>query len=234
MVDPHPGAGSYALLTRPPLRGCKQPSVRLACVKHAASVHPEPGSNSPLDPQLIHLCLRSSCTELLAQLSLLLLLPPLLKQPRSPTEYQSPPLLSIGTSLFLGGSRLGSPGTHTPACLPACLPVSLGDTSWLCPLCFLSFPFLSFPFLSFPFLSFPFLSFPLVLQVLLCCLRASQSLGYPGFEPETSPLSGARSTTELIAPPSAAIAPAMPLLFPSYPRLLLRTQVMQAEHTDWR
>ena len=27
----------------------------------------------------------------------------------------------------------------------------------------------------------------------------SMSLGYPGLEPETSPLSGARSTTELIA-----------------------------------
>ena len=43
----------HALLTRPPLRieistrGLqKQFSVRLACVKHAASVHPEPGSNS--------------------------------------------------------------------------------------------------------------------------------------------------------------------------------------------
>ena len=43
----------HALLTRPPLRITtstrglqKQFSVRLACVKHAASVHPEPGSNS--------------------------------------------------------------------------------------------------------------------------------------------------------------------------------------------
>jgi hypothetical protein len=32
------------LLTRPPLE-LKTP-VRLACVKHTASVHPEPGSNS--------------------------------------------------------------------------------------------------------------------------------------------------------------------------------------------
>ncbi|KAA0059499.1 hypothetical protein E6C27_scaffold45462G00010 [Cucumis melo var. makuwa] len=37
--------GSYALLTRPPLE--RPLPVRLACVKHAASVHPEPGSNSP-------------------------------------------------------------------------------------------------------------------------------------------------------------------------------------------
>jgi hypothetical protein len=34
---------SYALLTRPPLTLLP---VRLACVKHAASVHSEPGSNS--------------------------------------------------------------------------------------------------------------------------------------------------------------------------------------------
>ena len=37
------------LLTRPPLSDTLlHPHVRLACVKHAASVHPEPGSNSPL------------------------------------------------------------------------------------------------------------------------------------------------------------------------------------------
>ncbi|KAF3511653.1 hypothetical protein F2Q69_00007208 [Brassica cretica] len=40
-----PRAGSYALLTRPPLE--TPLPVRLACVKHAASVHPEPGLNSP-------------------------------------------------------------------------------------------------------------------------------------------------------------------------------------------
>ena len=45
---------THALLTRPPLshkslhpeRICLKCFVRLACVKHAASVHPEPGSNS--------------------------------------------------------------------------------------------------------------------------------------------------------------------------------------------
>ena len=37
----------HALLTRPPLTSArKHLSVRLECVKHAASVHPEPGSNS--------------------------------------------------------------------------------------------------------------------------------------------------------------------------------------------
>ena len=43
------------LLTRSPL--ITKPKfgliVRLACVKHAASVHPEPGSNSPFKRQVI-------------------------------------------------------------------------------------------------------------------------------------------------------------------------------------
>ena len=42
----------YALLTRLPLDFQKQAFnrlVRLACVKHAASVRPEPGSNSPIN-----------------------------------------------------------------------------------------------------------------------------------------------------------------------------------------
>ena len=53
-MSPGTGQVAHALLTRPPLnhkrflpegipRKC---FVRLACVKHAASVHPEPGSNS--------------------------------------------------------------------------------------------------------------------------------------------------------------------------------------------
>ena len=38
----------YALLTRAPLVSIRRPvTVRLACIKPAASVHPEPGSNSP-------------------------------------------------------------------------------------------------------------------------------------------------------------------------------------------
>ena len=45
MVVPHPRIDTYALLTRPPLTGLPLP-VRLACVKHAASVRSEPGSNS--------------------------------------------------------------------------------------------------------------------------------------------------------------------------------------------
>ena len=44
------GQVTNALLTRSPLRTKVQVhcfSVRLACIRHAASVHPEPGSNSP-------------------------------------------------------------------------------------------------------------------------------------------------------------------------------------------
>ena len=47
------GQVTYVLLTRSPLSlfGSKLPKdfVRLACIRHAASVHPEPGSNSPVD-----------------------------------------------------------------------------------------------------------------------------------------------------------------------------------------
>src|SRR5262249_3286302 len=42
------GQVTHVLLTRSPLTHTrKHESVRLACVKHAASVRPEPGSNSP-------------------------------------------------------------------------------------------------------------------------------------------------------------------------------------------
>jgi hypothetical protein len=34
-------------LTRPPRSSSKEGPVRLACIRHAASVYPEPGSNSP-------------------------------------------------------------------------------------------------------------------------------------------------------------------------------------------
>ena len=48
-LSPFDGQVTHALLTRPPLKYKKQAfciSVRLACVRHAASVRPEPGSNS--------------------------------------------------------------------------------------------------------------------------------------------------------------------------------------------
>ena len=51
MLSPSGGQVAYALLTRLPLSidSKLSSSVRLACVKHAASVRPEPGSNSPIN-----------------------------------------------------------------------------------------------------------------------------------------------------------------------------------------
>ena len=53
VLSPCVGQIAHALLTRPPLESYLPPRrasskipVRLACVKHAASVRPEPGSNS--------------------------------------------------------------------------------------------------------------------------------------------------------------------------------------------
>src|SRR5258707_11557284 len=46
-LSPASGQVSYVLRTRSPLTPLRA-SVRLACIRHAASVHPEPGSNSPL------------------------------------------------------------------------------------------------------------------------------------------------------------------------------------------
>ncbi len=49
LLSPTPGQVTHALLTRSPLSQEKQAplgSVRLACVRRAASVRPEPGSNS--------------------------------------------------------------------------------------------------------------------------------------------------------------------------------------------
>src|SRR5262245_29897345 len=59
-LSPCEGQIAHVLLTRSPLvyprRGL---TARLACVKHAASVRPEPGSNSPLK-SLIHTDARSA------------------------------------------------------------------------------------------------------------------------------------------------------------------------------
>ena len=47
VLSPAGGQVAYALLTRSPLGFCRNKiPVRLACVRHAASVHHEPGSNS--------------------------------------------------------------------------------------------------------------------------------------------------------------------------------------------
>src|SRR5690606_30642679 len=49
------GQIAYVLLTRSPLVYSRRSlTARLACVKHAASVRPEPGSNSPLKIVDVH------------------------------------------------------------------------------------------------------------------------------------------------------------------------------------
>ena len=53
----------YALLTRAPLNQEQAPdSVRLACVRHAASVRSEPGSNSPVYNESLKNLLKSLLT----------------------------------------------------------------------------------------------------------------------------------------------------------------------------
>ncbi len=47
LAIPHIQVDSYVLLTRLPLSTSRRKLiVRLACLRHTASVHPEPGSNS--------------------------------------------------------------------------------------------------------------------------------------------------------------------------------------------
>ena len=65
------GQVGHALLTRSPLSRPEQAPadpVRLACVKHAASVHPEPESNPPQK----NLCGKPTCDSHLRKLTIAL------------------------------------------------------------------------------------------------------------------------------------------------------------------
>ena len=64
LLSPTQGQILYILLTRPPLSTHRSELlVRLACMKHAASVRPEPGSNSPLSESLCpSLCFAKNIT----------------------------------------------------------------------------------------------------------------------------------------------------------------------------
>src|SRR5690606_6332406 len=46
-LAPTTGQITHVFLTRPPRKPSEDDPVRLACIRHAASVDPEPGSNSP-------------------------------------------------------------------------------------------------------------------------------------------------------------------------------------------
>ena len=66
-LSPAPGQVAYVLLTRAPVAGSEVQALRsaaprLACVKPAASVHPEPGSNSPLFMLLCFFLYKKSAT----------------------------------------------------------------------------------------------------------------------------------------------------------------------------
>jgi hypothetical protein len=63
LLSPAWGQVSYVLRTRAPLSTDRNRlPVRLACVRHAANVHPEPGSNSPYDSLLCWLFFQSPAT----------------------------------------------------------------------------------------------------------------------------------------------------------------------------
>ena len=67
------GQIAYVLLTRSPLLVKKQTplqSVRLACIRHAASVHPEPGSNSPFVRVCLARFISSVTRQILSELTL--------------------------------------------------------------------------------------------------------------------------------------------------------------------
>ena len=75
MLSPCPGQIAHALLTRPPLeqklpfrRTSTLVLARLACVKHAASVRPEPGSNSDVQSFPLTRFLQHSLAKALAEL----------------------------------------------------------------------------------------------------------------------------------------------------------------------
>ena len=53
-LAPTTGQVAHVFLTRPPRKPSEDDPVRLACIRHAASVDPEPGSNSP--PILLPRC----------------------------------------------------------------------------------------------------------------------------------------------------------------------------------
>ena len=58
LLSPAQGQVTYVLLTRSPLI-FRRRFVRLACIRHAASVHPEPGSNSQKYISICFVCVPS-------------------------------------------------------------------------------------------------------------------------------------------------------------------------------
>ena len=74
-LSPSGGQVGYALLTRAPVDAYRKQasnivSPRLACVKPVASVHPEPGSNSPFVRVCLARFISSVTRQILSELTL--------------------------------------------------------------------------------------------------------------------------------------------------------------------
>jgi hypothetical protein len=109
-LSPAEGQVSYVLRTRSPLSTLLH-SVRLACIRHAASVHPEPGSNSPLFLR-VYLSRHNNSAEALLHGFLL---------PSTCRIYPASSLLSLCTLAFLHYSlgKVPTVGDKKPALLVA-------------------------------------------------------------------------------------------------------------------
>ena len=141
LLSPCAGQVAHALLTRPPLsRAAFLPEeipsarfVRLACVRHAASVHPEPGSNShkkfvPASPFLLPFILRRVRNSLspvfwLTVFRLHLSMPVLLNFPPASIAFRR--LLRFSAETRLNLSRLFHCSVVKVVCYLSCATTSI-------------------------------------------------------------------------------------------------------------
>src|SRR3989454_8319033 len=103
VLFPTPGQITHVLLTRAPLYSgsCPRFLVRLACVRHAASVDSEPGSNSRLKPEI--------CSERTNQLSAI----SSQRSEEHTSELQSPCNLVCRLLLEKKKTTTTTPSSHT-------------------------------------------------------------------------------------------------------------------------
>ena len=101
------GQVGHVLLTRSPLGSSRASSgalVRLACVKHAASVRPEPGSNSPLRISLMNSSMNRTrpvlCTDRFVRNLRCYDLPTRRSDATRRSACRSGPLNTLNTSVF--------------------------------------------------------------------------------------------------------------------------------------
>ena len=149
------GQVPHALLTRPPLTQDRSPlSVRLECVRHAASVHPEPGSNSR------NVCILSHLSELKSWFRALIALYCFFEYFYSQVRINEIPYtIPSCDALYL----ISCCSIFNDRCFP--LEGSLSATAWLL---YHAFPLLSTLFLK-------VFSFCIKFQKLLPCLTAKKA-----------------------------------------------------------